>query len=400
VDIGSFTFDWRHLRADIHDFVIHGLEPAGGPPLLRAKLVEVELKLLSPFKGMVDIASLLVDEPQANVIVFSDGHTNIPEPKVKQPSDQSGLESIVNLAVGKFDLRNASFRFGDRKTKFDATGQNLIAHLDYQAINPRYTGELDMSPLDLKSDGKQTVGVNVKLPITLEKDRISVANAQLVTGQSQVVVSGSMSHMLAPQYSAHVNARIALDEVGRAATLPVALDTRRGPRLLTADITASMDDKHVQLQSARLHLGKSDIEASGTLKDVNRPGSVQFNATLALGELGRLLRVAAQPEGTLRAGGNATLRANNDYLVTANVDARNVALRQGTTRLAGISLDSAVTADPHRIELAGLRLGVLGGSFTGSASLVEMAQFRVSGNLRNFDLAQVSRPFVSKGVVM
>ena len=36
VDLGSFDFDWKHLRATIHDFVIHGLEPAGSAPLLRA----------------------------------------------------------------------------------------------------------------------------------------------------------------------------------------------------------------------------------------------------------------------------------------------------------------------------------------------------------------------------
>ncbi len=396
VDIGSFSFDWTHLRADIHDFVIHGLEPASGPPLLRARLVEVDLKLLSPFKGMVDIASLLVDQPQANVIVFSDGHTNIPQPKVKKPSDRSGLETVVNLSIGKFDLRNASFTLANRQTRFNATGQNLIAHLDYNRGNPSYTGELDMSPLYLQSENRQTVNVNVKLPVKLEKDKISVANAQLATGQSQVVISGSMEHMLAPRYAAHVNAHIRLDEVQRAAPLPVRLDTARGPGQLDADITASADDTHVQIQSARLTLGHSNLEASGTLKEPNRPAAVQFNSTLALGELGRLLRVSARPEGTVKLGGDATLRANNDYTVMAKVDARNVAIRQGAMRLDRINLDSTVTADPHRIDLAGLRLEALGGTFSGSASLVEMAQYRVVGTLRNFDIGRVSRPFMAR----
>jgi len=38
-----------------------------------------------------------------------------------------------------------------------ATGQNLIAHLDYSALHPSYTGELDMSPLFLKLGANQTV---------------------------------------------------------------------------------------------------------------------------------------------------------------------------------------------------------------------------------------------------
>ena len=68
-EIGSFEFDWTHLRAKVRNFVIHGLEPADATPLLRADLLQVDLKLLSPFRGFVDIAYLLIEKPQANVIV-------------------------------------------------------------------------------------------------------------------------------------------------------------------------------------------------------------------------------------------------------------------------------------------------------------------------------------------
>src|SRR6476469_4725830 len=73
VELGSFNFTWNHLRADINNFVLHGLEPAGAAPLLRVKHVQVDLKLLSPLKGFVDIAYLQVDTPQANLMVFADG---------------------------------------------------------------------------------------------------------------------------------------------------------------------------------------------------------------------------------------------------------------------------------------------------------------------------------------
>ena len=48
-------------------------------------------------------------------MVFADGKTNIPEPKIKKkPSDKSGLETIVDLAIGRFDLVNASAAFASR----------------------------------------------------------------------------------------------------------------------------------------------------------------------------------------------------------------------------------------------------------------------------------------------
>ena len=82
----------------------------------------------------------------------------------------------------------------------------------------------------------------------------------------------------------------------------------------------------------------------------------------------------------------------------ANVEARGVGIQAGTTRVSGVSLDSAVQADSHRIELSGLRLAALGGSFTGSAALQELAQFRLAGNLRNLDIAQLAKVFVSGGI--
>ena len=83
VDLGSFAFSWSHLRADVRGFVVHGLEPAGAAPLLSVQHLQVDLKLLSPLRGFVDLAYLLVDTPRVNLMVFPDGKTNIPAPKVK-----------------------------------------------------------------------------------------------------------------------------------------------------------------------------------------------------------------------------------------------------------------------------------------------------------------------------
>jgi translocation and assembly module TamB len=387
VDIASFDFDWTHLRAKVHDFTIHGLEPAGSPPLLHASLLQVDLKLTSPFKNFVDIAYLLVDQPAANVIVYPDGRTNIPAPKIKPKSDnKTGVETIVDLAIGKFDLRNGAFTFGDRKSELNASGGGFRAQLGYNAINPQYTGEIDISPLHVQSAKNPPLDIDVKLPVTVEKDKVTLTNAQLTTPQSRVVISGAMDHLIAPRTSAHVNASLALDEARRAFGLNDLLDTTHGPKAVNLDVTGSMDENgKLALKSGHATIGASQIEASGP------PDNLQFRSTLALGELGRLLRVSARPEGELKIGGNAAIEGGGNYRVTANLDARGVAIHQGTTRISGVNLDSAITADPHRIALDGLRLSALGGGFTGSAALEEMQRFHLSGSLHNFDIQQTLR---------
>jgi translocation and assembly module TamB len=399
MEIASFTFDARRLRAQVRGLVIHGLEPVTAAPLLRTNLVQVDLKLLSPFRGFVDIAYLLVDTPQANIIVYTDGHTNIPAPKTPPKSNgKNGLETIVDLAIGKFDLRNGSLTFAEQKSRLNASGADLRAQLGYSAANSSYTGEIDISPLYVQSGGGPALGVDVTLPLTLERDKISLANARFSTAQSQVLVSGFMDHLMAPRTSVHVNAKVALDEIKRAAGLTMTVDTAHGPRFLTADVAGSLDQDRIQIQSARANLGQSGIEGSGTLKDASGSGSVQFRSTLAIGELGALFGVSARPEGTLKAEGRAALDKANEYKVAANLDARGVGVQAGTTRISGVSFDSAVQADSHRIELSGLRLAALGGSFTGSAALQDFAQFRLSGNLRNLDIAQLTKVFVSGGI--
>ena len=399
VDIASFNFDWRHLRAQVRGFVVHGLEAPTAAPLLRANLVEIDLKLLSPFRGFVDLAYLLVDTPQANLIVYPDGRTNMPAPKVAPKSNgKTGVESIVNLAIGRFDLRNGALTFADRKSALNASGANLRAQLGYNVLASSYSGEIDIDPLYIQSGGNPPLNVNVKLPVTIEKDKISLANAQLSTPESQIQISGSMDHLIAPRTTAHVNAKVALDEIKRAMGLAMPLNTARGPRFVTADISGSMDDAAIRIQSAHVALGRSDLQASGTLQDTNSTAGVQFRSTLALGEIGTLFRVAARPEGTVNVNGSAALDAHAGYRVAANLAARGIAFRQGSTRIGDVSLDTAIAADPQRIELSGLRLAALGGSFTGSADVEELAQFHLTGSLRNFDIAQVGRVFLARGL--
>src|SRR6185369_9087914 len=295
-------------------------------------------------------------------------------------------ETIVDLAIGKFELQNASLSFGDRKTQLNVTGENLRAQLGYNPLHPEYTGELSMSPINLQTAGQAPLKVDMKLPVKLEKDKVTLTNAEFHTPESKVIVSGYMDHLVAPRMNARINAMISIEEAPRMANLSLPLDLTHGPKTLNADVIAAVDEQNrIQIQNAKINLGASNIEASGT------PNAVQFTASVALGEIGRLFRVEARPEGTAHIGGNATLGPNNDYKITANVDARNVGLRQGSTHITGVSLDSSVTADPHRIELGGLRLAALGGSFAGSGGIEDMARFHVSGNLRNFDIAQLSR---------
>ena len=81
-ELGTFAFDWRHLRARVTGFILHGKEKAPDAPLLRIEAIELQLKLLPSLRRTIDLEYLGLDRPAVNFIVFPDGTTNIPEPKV------------------------------------------------------------------------------------------------------------------------------------------------------------------------------------------------------------------------------------------------------------------------------------------------------------------------------
>jgi translocation and assembly module TamB len=350
-EIGSFDFDWHHLRAVVRNFVVHGSEPANVPPLLEAKLIQVDLKLTSPFKNFVDIAYLLVDTPRANVIMQPDGSSNIPSPRIKHPSSKSGLETVVDLAIGRFDLRGGSFILSQRAMPLDAHGQNLRAQLSYNMLSPSYKGEISLQPLLVSAGANRPVDITVTLPLLLEKDKLQIDNARITTPESQIVVSGTMDHLAAPRVAARLNARIALPEAKRIAGASMPFQTGT----VNADAAVDMDDLGIRISSARVTLGQSELEASGTLKEL-----VEFRARLATDELERMLRMAPQHLGIVQVSGKARINP------------------------------------PQSIDLPQLAVAALGGSFAGSASLAYMEQYKVQGKLAHFDLHTVARPFLAK----
>ena len=68
VEVKSFGFDWTHIHANLTGFVLHGTEPPGSAPLFSAQRIDVNLKLLTSFKHIIELDYLGVERPQVNVI--------------------------------------------------------------------------------------------------------------------------------------------------------------------------------------------------------------------------------------------------------------------------------------------------------------------------------------------
>src|SRR5689334_11342143 len=174
-EVGSFEFDWKRLRVEVKQFVLHGTESADKPPLFRAASVTVGLKILSVLHRDVDVQSLDVHDPRIYLIIYPGGRTNVPEPKVKPRGARTALETLLDLKVGRFNIENGVFEMESRGAMpFAATGRSLALRLGYDALVPRYQGTIAMSPFELAWNGRKAIPFGVNMQLSLERNRIVI----------------------------------------------------------------------------------------------------------------------------------------------------------------------------------------------------------------------------------
>jgi hypothetical protein len=296
VEIESFSFNWRAMEALVTGFVIHGKEPQGAAPFVRADRVQLNLRLFTSLSRILDISYLGIERPAVNILVFADGATNIPEPKDKKPqSDKTILDTVVDLAVDYFQISDGVIAFNSKKQKIDMRGNNLRAQLGFNLLTRAYKGNITLQPLYVASGRNTPVVFTLALPVVIERKRIAFDNARLTTAASELILNGSMEDLNNPKTKARINGHIALADLKNLADLPLDLRARNTPADVMVDGNAAIADNRITVDGLRLGIGSSNIEASGTLKDPNGNGALQFKTRLALDELGRLAKLDAPP---------------------------------------------------------------------------------------------------------
>ncbi len=391
-EIGALTVDLGHLTVRIRDFVLHGTEPADADPFVRLRLLELRIRLFAAFSKILDLQFLGVEDPRLNVMVLPDGNTNIPEPKSPTPPSQtSGLETIVNLAVREFRISNGYARLLDQRLKISAQGQNLRALLNYKRTPASYVGALSFDPLIVRSGQKVPLNLHVRIPLTLEEDAIRIERASIQSDRSLINLSASLEKMAAPIIRTNVNARIWLPELQGSFGLPNRATATNVPKELHADLAGTLDQKASLIQIAKvdLDLGKSVFRAS---TDVSSPGSgvTRFDTNLALGELLSLFGVTdPKMTGNLLATGRATLDIQGRYRVDGTLNSNDLRVESGTAQMTNLRIGSPFHADPYLVSMDGFRLDTFGGSAVGKVFLEKFENLSAEAKLKNLSIPEI-----------
>lgn len=367
-EIRSFRFDWKRLRAEVEGLTLHGTEPAGAPPLFRAQSIAVDLKIVSALERKVDIQSLEVSRPRVYLVVYPDGRTNVPAPKIRR-ARRSTIETILDLAIGRFQLRDGDFEVAGRsRTPFEARGRDLRALFTYDRAGPLYGGNITLKSADFQWGAYRPVPLDLNVTLEMERNRLRIDSARVAAGQSAAEFSGAIESLVQFTGSLRYQARIALADVVRTLELRTRLE---GPVTVSGNLRFS---------------GTSDYAGTGS-----------FHAS------GLLFR--PDPHFTLR---------NFDADGALSVDPKR--LRVNGMRLSGVAL-AALTGTPPKlqpipvngrieavelrgrnVEASGIHVSQLGGSFAGSARIADFQHVTVQGDVAGFDVRQMMSVYNGQSV--
>jgi translocation and assembly module TamB len=352
-EIGAFQFDWSRLRAQVGAFTLHGTEPADRAPLFHASSITVGLKIVSLWKRDIDIASLEVLDPQVNLIIGETGATNVPAPKIPARGTRNPIEAILNLAVGEFNFRNGTFTIESRgRAPFDARGRNLNLRLLYEAAAPRYRGRLAVQPLEAHFGSYAPIPFGVELALLLERNRIEVDGGRITTGDTEFAFSGALENLAAPHATLRYDARVSMADLSRILRLK---GLESGTALLKGEARWAGGAEFVStgtLSASAVVYRDSTVRIRGNLE-----GPYHFRPE-------RAVLAGARVRGTF--GGPGACRPGTVWNCSSSpVEGRIEEIVQ-----RGRDLD-----------LDGIAMSALGGSFSGNATLRDLNRYNVKGQI-------------------
>ena len=178
-EIASFFLQWRDMRAEVRGLVVHGLETAGEPPLMRAESVGVGLKIVSAFRRKVDIALLEIRAPEVNVTVDAAGRTNIPAPRVARQGSRQAIEQLLDLSIGSLRLHHGKFTYRDRKMPLELSGEQVHTRLTYEPAGPAYRGHIQARSLRMAEPLRVPLAFDAAMDLRVDRDALQLDNIEM-----------------------------------------------------------------------------------------------------------------------------------------------------------------------------------------------------------------------------
>ena len=216
VELASLRWNLSRLEAEVTDLTIHGLEGPDEIPYAHVDRLYVRLKILSLMTRQAGIRDLSVSRPVIHIVVYPDGTTNQPEPKVKKQGGDP-IQTLFDLSIERAEIKEGLLIWNHRRVPFDLTAGNLSAGMTYATADNRYDGTIHAGKIDAQMQNMRPFSAQAEAQFSLFRDRAQLKSLKASTGRTRVEASGSMTNFKQPRFDLAYNATIDLAEAGSIA---------------------------------------------------------------------------------------------------------------------------------------------------------------------------------------
>ncbi len=199
VEIKTFRWDLRHLSFEAFDLTIHGLEAPDDVPYAHIDDLMVRLKVLSLFRQEVGLREVVAGHATIHIIVYPDGTTNQPVPRIKQLGNRTVTERLFDLAIDRLQVNDSELLWNNRRMALDFTVNKVLAEMTYDALQKQFNGIVTVADLHTRLADKTFLPASAEVRFVLAANHVTVQSFTWHSGKSNLAGTGSITDLRDPR---------------------------------------------------------------------------------------------------------------------------------------------------------------------------------------------------------
>jgi translocation and assembly module TamB len=218
VEIGSFEWKLSRLEFDVRNVTIHGLEGPNEIPYAHADRLLIRAKVLSLLEREIGLRLLQVERPVVHLIVYPDGHTNQPAPKVISRHEGASAQRVFELTVNHVEVIDGQFIVNEQRMPLYFAVNDLQAGMVY--VRNRYEGQLKLGKLNVKYARFLPANASAGFEFRLSQNELEFPAFHLVTAKSKMDGSGKLTNFSQPVVDVTYRASVDGKELAQVTRTP------------------------------------------------------------------------------------------------------------------------------------------------------------------------------------
>ena len=157
-----------------------------------------QVKIWSLLRTELGLNYVVLDHPVIHIILYSDGTTNQPEPKVKADVAKKPMEQLFALSISRLEVRRGELIWGDQRMPLDFALRDVSADMSYSLFRGLYEGNILLGKADTAFGGYRPFAWTAEAHFSLGRNQVQLRSLKATSGRSRLQATGQVENFRQP----------------------------------------------------------------------------------------------------------------------------------------------------------------------------------------------------------